>query len=175
MHQIKRTTNFATTSVKNIWNTSVFYACTVQPLTACSFVRECSLGKLEKGEAGEIDWVSLLFYTCRLFLSQMCEIFILSWLGILKFETSQWLCRFLTIFWRVLNIAKNVWRCSGKLSELPKLFKSDNFSLFWSRYGTKSLFSAFIHCRYSIFSGVVDNNSIRTQKYRSMQLLIVTE
>ena len=145
------------------------------PFTAWSFVRGCSLGKLEKGEAGEIDWVSLLFYTCRLFLSQMCEIFILSWQGILKFKMSQWLWRFLTIFWRVLNIAKNVWRCSSELSELPKLFKSDNFSLFWSRHGTKSLFTAFIHCRYSIFSGVVDNNSIRTQKYRSMQLLIVTE
>ena len=108
-------------------------------------------------------------------VSQMCENFILSWLGILKFKMSLWLWRFLTIFWRVVNIAKNVWRCSGELSELPKLFKSDNFSLFWSCHDTKSLFSAFIHCRYSIFSGVVDNNSIRTQKYRSLQLLIVTE
>ena len=121
------------------------------PLTSCSFVRKHSLGKLEKGEAGEIDWVSLLFYTCWLFLSQMCEIFILSWRRILKIKMYWWLWRFLT----VLNIAKNVWRCSGELWELPKLFKSDNFSLF-CLWHLKLLFIAFIHCRYTIFSGVVD-------------------
>ena len=124
------------------------------PLTSCSFVRKHSLGKLEKGEAGEIDWVSLLFYTCWLFLSQMCEIFILSWWRILKIKMYWWLWRFLT----VLNIAKNVWRCSGELWELPKLFKSDNCSLF-CLWHFKSLFIAFIHCRYTIFCGVVDQHS----------------
>ena len=82
------------------------------PLTACSFVRECSLGKLEKGEAGEIDWVSLLFYTSVLTLSQMCEIFILSWLGILKIKMYRWLQKdfwqFSEEFWTLLKMSEDV-------------------------------------------------------------------
>ena len=105
MHQIKRTTNLLQPATRHAQ---------CNPLTACSFVRKDSLGKLEKGEAGEIDWVSLLFYTCRLFLSQICEIFILSWRRILKIKMYQWLWRFLTIF-----SVKSSKHCSGELWELP--------------------------------------------------------
>ena len=155
MHQIKRKLILLQPWSKKLEILLFFRHAQCSPLAACSFVTEHSLGKLEKGEAGEIDWVSLLFYTCRLFLSQMCEIFILSWQRILKIKMYRWLWRFLTIFWRVLNIAKNVWRCSSELWELPKLFKSDNFSLFCLWH-----FKVVIHFHHSLqvyyFSRVVD-------------------
>ena len=50
MHQIKRTTNFA----KKLEILPFFRHAQCNPFTACSFVRECSLGKLEKGEAGKL-------------------------------------------------------------------------------------------------------------------------
>ena len=145
------------------------------PFTACSLLESAVWESLRRGRQGKLTERPYYFIPVDFF-----------WVKCVRFLSCHdwefWNSKrpgdfedFLTIFWRVLNIAKNVWRCSGELSELPKLFKSDNFSLFWSRHGTKSLFSAFIHCRYSIFSGVVDNNSVHTQNYRSMQLLIVTE
>ena len=157
MHQIKRKLILLQPWSKKLEILLFFRHAQCSPLAACSFVTEHSLGKLEKGEAGEIDWVSLLFYTSVLTLSESnVWDFHLVMTGNSENQnvlvTSK---RFLTIFWRVLNIAENVWRCSSELWELPKLFKSDNFSLFCLWH-----FKVVIHFHHSLqvyyFSGVVD-------------------
>ena len=157
MHQIKRTLILLQPWSKKLEILLFFRHAQCNPFTAWSFVRGCSLGKLEKGEAGEIDWVSLLLYISVLTLSESNV-----WdFHLVKTENSEnqnvsvTSKRFLTIFWRVLNIAENVWRCSSELWELPKLFKSDNFSLFCLWH-----FKVVIHFHHSLqvyyFSGVVD-------------------
>ena len=156
MHQIKRTLILLQPWSKKLEILLFFRHAQCNPFTAWSFVRGCSLGKLEKGEAGEIDWVSLLLYISVLTLSESNV-----WdFHLVKTENSEnqnvsvTSKRFLTIFWRVLNIAENVWRCSGKLWGLPKLFKSGNFSLFCLWHFKVVIQCHLIHCRYTIFPGL---------------------
>ena len=127
------------------------------PLAACRFVTERSLGNLRRGRQGKLTESPYFFIPqCWLFLSQMCEIFILSWLGILKIKMYQWLQKdfwqFSKEFWTLLKMSEG---CSGELWELPKLFKSDNFSLFCLWH-----FKVVIQCHHSLqvyyFCGVVD-------------------
>ena len=157
MHQIKRKLILLQPWSKKLEILLFFRHAQCSPLAACSFVTEHSLGKLEKGEAGEIDWVSLLFYTSLLTLSEsnVWDFHLVMTGNSENQNVSVTSKRFLTIFWRVLNIAENVWRCSSELWELPKLFKSDNFSLFCLWH-----FKVVIHFHHSLqvyyFSGVVD-------------------
>ena len=157
MHQIKRKLILLQPWSKKLEILLFFRHAQCSPLAACSFVTEHSLGKLEKGEAGEIDWVSLLFYTSVLTLSEsnVWDFHLVMTGNSENKNVSVTSKRFLTIFWRVLNIAENVWRCSSELWELPKLFKSDNFSLFCLWH-----FKVVIHFHHSLqvyyFSGVVD-------------------
>ena len=157
MHQIKRKLILLQPWSKKLEILLFFRHAQCNPFTAWSFVRGYSLGKLEKGEAGEIDWVSLLFYTSVLTLSEsnVWDFHLVMTGNSENQNISVTSKRFLTIFWRVLNIAENVWRCSSELWELPKLFKSDNFSLFCLWH-----FKVVIHFHHSLqvyyFSGVVD-------------------
>ena len=83
------------------------------PLAACRFVTERSLGNLRRGRQGKLTESPYFFIPqCWLFLSQMCEIFILSWLGILKIKMYQWLQKdfwqFSKEFWTLLKMSEDV-------------------------------------------------------------------
>ena len=154
MHQIKRKLILLQPWSKKLEILLFFRHAQCNPFTAWSFVRGCSLGKLEKGEAGEIDWVSLLFYTSVLTLSQMCEIFILSWLGILKIKMYRWLQKdfwqFSEEFWTLLKMSEDV---PVNFESFQSYLKVTILACFV--YGTLKLsFISIIHCRYTIFPGL---------------------
>ena len=68
---------------------------------------------LRRGRQGKLTECPYFFIPqCWLCLSQMCEIFILSWLGILKIKMYQWLQKdfwqFSKEFWTLLKMSEDV-------------------------------------------------------------------
>ena len=86
------------------------------------------MGKWDQREMGEFPWSIVQYliwyaYTCQLFLSQIREIFALSWTGFPKISQ-----RRPKIPDDFPNVAENVRRCSGELWPLPKPFKRRQFT-----------------------------------------------
>ena len=125
------------------------------PLATCSFVTERSLGNLRRRRQGKLTESPYFFIPqCWLFLSQMCEIFILSWLAILKIKMYRWLQKdfwqFSEEFWTLLKMSEDV---PANFESFQSYLKVTILACFV--YGTlKLLFSAITHCRYTIFAGL---------------------
>ena len=156
MHQIKRTYLIC----YNLSQKNLKYFCflgmhSAVPSPLSVLLQSVVWESLRRGRQGKLTECPYFFIPqCWLFLSPMCEIFILSWLGILKIKMYRWLQKdfwqFSKEFWTLLKMSEDV---PANFESFQSYLKVTIFACFV--YGTlKLLFSAIIHCRDTIFPGL---------------------